>query len=336
MERLSLSLLVLFGTSAFGQHVLHYAETSGFDHNTRDVSLAMFADIAAAHGASVTSDIDGTTFSSLPTLQLFDVVVFCNTSGDAILDSTQRANFEMYMATGGNVMGIHAASDTYRHSTANGSNTGTWDFYAELIGASVQQDPNHVNGTPLYELSHIGTHPSTEGLPDPWPKEEEYYYWENGYYRDDNIPVLEVEETVGPNLQVNSYDAPRPMSWFRQLPSSSRVFYTALGHSPSNYTSDPLFIQHIENALVWALHLVSDIGEGPQHLPTIHPNPAHDQLVIELPMNGTSGILMIDATGRMVMDVPFTTRLDVSALPEGLYTIMAADHSWRTRFVIVR
>ncbi|MBK9540120.1 MAG: hypothetical protein IPO12_15460 [Flavobacteriales bacterium] len=37
---------------------------------------------------------------------------------------------------------------------------GTWDFYAELIGASVQENPNHVSGTPLYAMHHIGTHAS--------------------------------------------------------------------------------------------------------------------------------------------------------------------------------
>ena len=34
---------------AFGQSILHYTETSGYDHGTRDVSLAMFQAIAAEH-----------------------------------------------------------------------------------------------------------------------------------------------------------------------------------------------------------------------------------------------------------------------------------------------
>ncbi len=192
-------LPLLICAPALGQNVLHYTETSGFDHGTRDISLAMFQAIAGEHGFSITSDNDGASFSSLATLQQFDAIVFSNTSGDALLDVDQRTNFEAYIAGGGSVLGIHAATDTYRHSTANGTNIGTWDFYAELMGGSVQQNPNHVNGTPLYDMSHIGTHPSTSNLPDPWSKNEEYYYWESGYYREDNIPVLEVEETVGPN-----------------------------------------------------------------------------------------------------------------------------------------
>ena len=134
-----------------GQQILHYTETSGFDHQTRAQSLAMFQDIAAQHGLTVVDDQDGSSFDDLAVLQQFAVVVFSNTSGDAILDPQQRANFEAYINGGGSYLGIHAASDTYRHSTANGGNTGTWDFYAELVGASVQhleqlpwkQDPRY-------------------------------------------------------------------------------------------------------------------------------------------------------------------------------------------------
>lgn len=232
--------------------ILHYTETSGFDHGTRQNSLAMFQALGAVNNFTVDDDSNGSLFDSLANLEQYAVVVFSNTSGDAILDSTQRANFEHYMNNGGSYVGIHAASDTYRHSTANGSNKGAWDWYAEMLGASVQQNPNHVQGTPQYDMHKIGTHPTTDSLPDPWTKNEEYYYWENGYYSSDNIPVLEVEETVGPNGLVNNYDSERPMSWYKILPGGGRSFYTALGHSNSNFTGDQEFMNHIRDAVLWA------------------------------------------------------------------------------------
>lgn len=328
----------LISLSALGQNVLHYSETSGFDHGTRDVSLAMFAAIAAEYGLVVTSDNDGTAFNSLATLQQFDAVVFSNTSGDDLLDDAQRTNFEAYIAGGGSVMGIHAASDTYRHSTANGTNTGTWDFYAELIGASVQNNPNHVDGTPLYDLSHIGTHASTANLPDPWSKNEEYYYWEGGYYRDDNIPVLRVEQTVGPNGEVNSYDAPRPISWHREVAEGGRVFYTAMGHAGSNYTDDALFRQHITDALLW---LIDDADgfepmSASQAPPLLWPNPANDRLWSAPSVTGQ--IRIIDAWGRMVMRCgggPNST-LDVSGLPTGIYHARSQYHGSIATFIIQR
>jgi len=323
---------------AFGQSILHYTETSGYDHGTRDVSLAMFQAIAAEHGLTMVSDNDGATFSSLATLQQFDAVIFSNTSGAALLDADQRANFEAYIAGGGGLMGIHAATDTYRHSTANGNNTGVWDFFAELIGASVQENPNHVNGTPLYDLSRIGTHASIANLPDPWSKNEEYYYWEGGYYRDDNIPVLEVEETIGPNGEVNSYDTPRPMSWYRELPEGGRVFYTALGHAVNNYTDDVLFRQHIENALIWLLDQGNGITAAPlAHRPILWPMPAFDVVRLESGNAPSTHCEIRDHKGRMVMRTALRSNaVNVSELPEGSYVLTLPELGAAAPLIIVR
>lgn len=255
--------LTLFPICVFAQpKILHYTETSGFDHNTRTLSLAMFQVFATEHNLQVDDDQTGDAFNSMANLQQYEVVVFSNTSGNAILDATQRANFEAYIAGGGSYLGIHAATDTYRHSTANGNNTGTWDFYAELVGASVQENPNHVSGTPSYTMTHFGSHPSLDNIPSPWTKNEEYYYWESGYFGNSNTVVLEVEETVGPNNQVNSYDSTRPMSWYRTLPNGGKMFYTALGHAASNYSNDNNLIAHIEDALLWILDITVGASEA--------------------------------------------------------------------------
>lgn len=324
--RNTITLLCVAATlSVNAQRVLHFTATSGYDHGTRDVSFAMFTSIGNEIGAEVVNDATGTTFSDASALAQFDAIIFSNTSGNNILDATQRSNFEAWVNAGGHVIGVHAASDTYRHSTANGNNTGTWDFYAELIGASVQENPNHVEGTPPYEMSHIGLHASTVNLPDPWLKNEEYYYWEGGYYGPDNTVVLEVEETVGPNGQVNSYDVPRPMSWYRALPNGSRIFYTALGHATANYSTDDLFRTHVRDALVWTLELPTSISEHSVKSLVIFPNPADGTLTLvrgATTPNTTATVL--DGVGRMVLRTRMMTSqtiLDVHELPPGHYAI---------------
>lgn len=319
-----LTPVLLFATvGAHGQRVLHFTTTSGYDHGTRDVSFTMFTSIGNEIGAEVVNDATGTTLSDASALAQFDAIIFGNTSGNNILDATQRANMEAWVNAGGHVMGIHAASDTYRHSSANGYNTGTWDYYAELIGASVQEGPNHVDGTPPYELMHIGMHPSTADLPDPWLKNEEYYYWEGGYFNPENNVVLEVEETIGPNGQVNTYDAPRPMSWYRELDSGSRIFYTALGHATSNYTDDALFRTHVRDALAWLLEGSTSITDHTTGRSLVFPNPAVNELVLS--GTGRIGPLTLnDPTGRTVLalsaqDLP--VRIPVGALPRGPYLL---------------
>lgn len=339
MDRILFGIVLLHClTHLQAQQVLHFTATSGFDHGTRDVSLAMFEDIASELGLTVINAPNGASFPDATALADMDVIIFSNTSGNNILTAQQRADLENWVANGGHVLGIHAASDTYRHSTANGNNTGAWDFYAELIGASVQENPNHVNGTSPYELSHIGTHPSTAALPDPWLKNEEYYYWEGGYFGPDNTVVLEVEATIGPNGQVNSYDAPRAMSWYRELPSGSRIFYTALGHAPSNFTEDDLFRQHMKDAVRWLLEGTTGTtlidGAAGLH---VFPNPATNVITIasDAIWNGMP-VQMIDATGRIVLQTVGTTEwttLPVDRLATGQYVLRIAGKAFLVELV---
>lgn len=235
--------------------ILHYTETSGFDHNTRNESLDMFQDLGGEHGFTVDDDQTGVSFNSLANLQQYAVVVFSSTSGDAILNATQQANFEAYMNAGGSYLGIHAASDTYRHGSANGTNTGTWDWYAEMMGGSVQNNPNHTSNSYAGIMDTIGNHPSTARVPDPWAKNEEYYYWESGFLSSQIREVLRVRSTGS-----DSYDNPRPMSWYRHLAGGGRVFYTALGHFSANFDTTTTFSQHIEDALLWTAGICTSKG----------------------------------------------------------------------------
>lgn len=320
---LALLLCATFTANSQTAKVLHYSETSGFDHNTRAESLAMFQDILTGYFI-VDDDQTGDAFNSLSNLQQYELIVFSNTSGDNILDANQRANFEAYINAGGSFLGIHAASDTYRHSSANGTNTGTWDFYAELVGASVQQNPNHVAGTPQYEMTHVGTHNSTSNIPNPWVKNEEYYYWENGYFGTDNISVLQVEETVGPNNMVNSYDAPRPMSWYRELSGGGSMFYTALGHAASNFTSDQNFRTHIRDAIFSLVDIPTELSESKENQ-WLKMERSDSQLAIYLNGKAPEQIVLYDMFGRECVRTDATNILRTENLSAGLYLLQVSN-----------
>ena len=84
--------------SAQSFKVLHYSETSGFDHQTRTVSFDMFQQLGGQHDFIAGHDSTGDSFNSLATLQQYACIIFANTTGDAILDSLQRSNFEQYIS----------------------------------------------------------------------------------------------------------------------------------------------------------------------------------------------------------------------------------------------
>lgn len=79
----------------------------------------MFQQFGTNNNFIITNDVDGTNFNSLSNLQQFDLIVFSNTSGNTILDNIQKLNFENYINNGGTILGIHSATDTYKHSSAN-------------------------------------------------------------------------------------------------------------------------------------------------------------------------------------------------------------------------
>jgi len=244
----SFLLLICFSLSAQFK-VLHYTETTGYNHNTKTQSLNMFNDFGPQLNYTVTNDNDGSEFNSLANLQQYHVVVFSNTSGNSGLNATQRANFEAYIDSGGSYLGIHAATDTYRHSSANGNKTGTWDWYAENVaGASVQESPNHTSSSHNNDMTKPIQHPVTDTLPDPWNKTEEYYYWENGYIDTSFTELLRVASTGS-----KSYDAPRMMAHCKNLTGGGKAFYTALGHAQSNFSNDQNFRALIFSAVEWIL-----------------------------------------------------------------------------------
>ena len=74
-----ISLLLVTVITAQPTKILHYTETSGFDHQTRNVSYAMFQQMGLQYGFTVDDDSTGQSFNSLSNLQQYDVVVFANT-----------------------------------------------------------------------------------------------------------------------------------------------------------------------------------------------------------------------------------------------------------------
>lgn len=174
-------------------------------------------------------------------------------------------------------------------------------------------------------MRHLRTHESLRGIPDPWTKNEEYYYWENGYLDSNNIELLEVETTLGPNGIRNSYDSARAISWYKIDTNNARIFYTAMGHANSNYTADTLFINHIENATKWCLGIISTLDFHKQERDNIHclPNPSKGTLrLTSLPKN--ANIQIFTKNGMLVMEsnsVNNFTTLDLSEFKRGLYII---------------
>lgn len=254
--------------------ILIYDETSGFTHNSRDDARIMFEELGDQHGFEVVFDRSGDAFNSLENLQNFAIVVFSNTSGNEILNEDQKSNFEEYIRSGGTFLGIHAATDTYRSG---------WNWYRDLVGGSVRTNPNHTDQNFPGTMDVLDSdHPATSNVPDPWSRNEEWYYWKGGggYLFSGNINLLQLRATGD-----NDYDEARPVSWYKEY-DGGKSFYTAMGHAGSVY-SEEHFRNHIVGAIDWLTEEINNEPEPPTLDPIENPEPVSEN----------SGVQTITLTG---------------------------------------
>ena len=240
------ALAVTTGSTTTKARVLIFTKTSGFDHNTRNESVALVEEIASLQNFDVVVDDDGSEFDSPSNLNAFDIIFFTNTSGNT-LNATQRSNVEAYALQGGNFLSNHAASDSYGHSSSSsvsGNGKGVWDWYAEQVtGCSVRNNPNHTSSN--FGASVTVQHQNaafTNGIGFPWNDDEEWYYWEGGFLASSFTELLRVSDTGS-----NSYDDARMTAHYWERPDGGLSFYTSMGHAKSKY-SDPDFVQLMRNA----------------------------------------------------------------------------------------
>ncbi|ARA93625.1 hypothetical protein AWN76_010945 [Rhodothermaceae bacterium RA] len=220
--------------------VLVFSKTEGYRHASIEPGIEAIRRLGAEHGFEVEATEDAALFNQRD-LARFNAVVFLSTTGD-ILDDAQQIAFARFIQAGGGFVGIHAASDTEYG----------WPWYGRLIGGYFTSHPGNPNvreGT-----LHVAdaSHPSTEHLPDPWVRTDEWYD-----FRDRNPDVhvlLNIDETTYKRADEHPAPAPRPIAWYHEF-DGGRAWYTALGHTAESF-AEPLFLEHLLGGIEWA------IGDG--------------------------------------------------------------------------
>lgn len=315
---LIVAILFFCGCAVSAQDkVLVFTKTEGFRHESIPAGIKMIKDLGDKNGfwEAVTTE-DSIDFNT-QNLKKYKAVVWCNTSGEDLLNADQRQAFEDYIKGGGGFVGIHAATDTYR--------SGSWPFYNELVGGIVQTDPNHTASDYEAVMTVVNEHPSVDFLDGPYTKIEEYYYWKTngGYLYPDNIELLRVESTGN-----KAYDEPRPISWYKEY-KGGRSFYTALGHNTSDYTGDPKFIKHVGEGIKYVMGLTMGIAEIKKPVAlTLYPNPSSQKMILESATPLVS-VRIMDIQGHEVKRILSNNQsfkrltLNSSGLQSGVYFVIA-------------
>ncbi|MDX1747553.1 MAG: ThuA domain-containing protein, partial [Halobacteriales archaeon] len=178
--------------------VLVFSKTDGYRHASIEAGQDAFRTFADEHDLDVTFTEDASLFQE-DTLKQYHVVVFLNTTQD-VLDEEQQRQFERFIKAGGGYVGIHSAADTEYE----------WPWYGRLVGAYFDGHPNDPNVREGVISVVDSSHMSTQELPDPWVRQDEWYD-----YRDRNPEVhvlLTVDETTYKTEEENPSEEPHPIS----------------------------------------------------------------------------------------------------------------------------
>ncbi len=240
MQRLV--LLALLVASLFGlvaprgqeSRVLVFSKTAAYRHSSIGVGLTAIRKLGQENGFSVDATEDAGAFTS-KNLARYSAVVFLNTTGD-VLDAAQQDDFERYIQAGGGYVGVHSAADTEYD----------WPWYGRLAGAWFNGHPNNPNVRKGTFRVLDKSHPSTEGLPDRWDREDEFYNFKS---IDPGIRVLvDIDEK---SYEGGTNGDNHPMSWYHDF-DGGRAWYTNMGHTEATF-SEPLFLQHLRGGLRYAI-----------------------------------------------------------------------------------
>lgn len=209
--------------------ILVFTRTRGWRHDSIPQAVETLRALAAQAGLAVVHSEDPGLFEDA-TLARFDAVVFANTTGE-VLDATQQAAFQRYIAGGGGFMGVHSAADTHKQ----------WPWYGDLVGAWFKNHPPGLQTAPVRFESGRGP-----GGLQRWQVTDELYN-----YRRNPRPAVEVIATVDESGYAGgTMGSDHPIAWCHAA-AGSRAWYTGLGHDPALY-ADPVFREHLLRGLRYA------------------------------------------------------------------------------------
>ncbi|MXV17655.1 ThuA domain-containing protein [Hufsiella ginkgonis] len=233
---LAVAVIVVFtagtGFARKNPKVLVFCKTAGFHHNSIKPGVIAIRKLGAENKFEVDTTTDAKNINT-GNLKQYKAVIFLSTTGD-ILNDEQQAAFENYIRSGGNFVGVHAATDCeYK-----------WQWYGNLVGGYFASHPAQQMAT----IKVVdGKHISTKHLPAEWKRKDEWYNYK--WMAKDLHVVLAIDETT--------YDAGKdkmgnhPMAWYHEY-DGGRAFYTELGHTDESF-AEPLYLQHLLGGIKYAL-----------------------------------------------------------------------------------
>lgn len=215
--------------------VLVYTKNGkGYVHDNIPDAVESIKRLSKKYGFKVDVSDDPAVFTE-QNIRNYTLLLFPSTNNDVFDTDEQRLVFRRYMEAGGGFVGLHSVIGTERN----------WRWFKDMLGGSFVWHPKFQR----YRIKVIDPkHPSVQGVPLVWEKEDECYFKNEMYpgvkvVMAHDLSSLNQNESEKIKQHAGPYTNLYPAVW-HHFYDGGTVWITALGHAKNDY-QDPAFVNHM-------------------------------------------------------------------------------------------
>lgn len=206
----------------------------GYIHQNIPSAVACIQKLGTQHGFQVDVSDSAGVFTK-DNLAKYTMLIFPSTNNDVFDTDVQRLAFRHYIEAGGGFVGIHSITGTERN----------WKWFKMMLGGTFVW---HARFQKFKVRMINADHPSMQGLPATWEKEDECYFAKE-MYPGNNVLMAHDLSSLNPIQKdtvarhAGSYTDFYPAAWWNHF-DGGYTWCTVLGHDKKDY-EDPIYVQHI-------------------------------------------------------------------------------------------
>ncbi|MEO5562537.1 MAG: ThuA domain-containing protein, partial [Chitinophagaceae bacterium] len=143
--------------------VLVYTKNGkGYVHDNVSSAVTCIQQLGKQYGFRVDSSSNPSIMTE-SNLKQYTVLIFPSTNNDVFDTDLQRLAFRHYIEAGGGFVGIHSVTGTERN----------WKWFKMMLGGTFSW---HAKFQKFNVKTIDPSHPSVQGLPTTWTREDEFYF----------------------------------------------------------------------------------------------------------------------------------------------------------------
>jgi len=229
--------------------VLVYTKNGkGYVHDNIPSAVSCIQKLGQQYGFKVDTSSDASVMTK-ENLKQYTLLIFPSTNNDVFDTDEQRLAFRHYIEAGGGFVGLHSVTGTERN----------WKWFKMMLGGTFSW---HAHFQKFKVRVIDPSHPSIQGLPKVWEKEDECYFGKELYpgpkaLMAHDITSLDTTQRELVLKNAGTFADLYPAVWAYDF-DGGHTWVTVLGHDKKDY-SDPVYVKHIFQGIEFVASLVKTL-----------------------------------------------------------------------------